>query len=110
MIPMPVLNMDQFLRKCSHVSWSDPAESFGASSLALEFDDMRGAVAGVTWVLSAWIFSKASLSAKACSGSHCESVLYVHSGTEHGRPGIAADDHIHSCGLLKSLVVINKLD
>ena len=74
-IPMPVLNMDQFLRKCSHVSWSVPAESFGASSLALEFDDMRGAGAGVAWALSAWIFSRASLSAKACSGSHCESVL-----------------------------------
>ena len=34
----------------------------------------------------------------------------MHSDTEHGRPGIAADDHVHSCGLLKSLVVINKLD
>ena len=74
-IPMPVLNMDQFLRKCSQVSWSDPAESFGASSLALEFDAVRGAGAEVEWVLSAWIFSRASLSAKACPGSHCESVL-----------------------------------
>ena len=80
----------------------------------------RGAGAGVVWALSAWIFSKASLSAKFCSGSHCESVLYVHSGTEHGRPGIldvdvgdvvGVDSHAPSLALvLKSSVVINKLD
>ena len=80
-----------------------------------------GAGAGVAWALSALILSKASLSAKFCSGSHCESVVYMHSGTEHGRRGIVdvlprdvvVSGHAHSWVIvliLKSSVVINKLD
>ena len=87
--------------------------------MTLEFDAGRWVGAGVAWALSAWIFNNASLSAKSCSGSHCKSVVYVHSGTEHGRPGIldvvvgdvvaAVDGHASNHSVLKSSVVINKL-
>ena len=73
-------------------------------------------------MLSAWIFSNDSLSAKGCSGGHCVSVVYVHCGTEHGRPAMVEDPpedavvvvvgaDTHSRGIIfKSSVVINKLD
>ena len=89
--------------------------------MTLEFDAGRWVGTGVAWALSAWIFSNASLSAKSCSGSHCESVVYVHSGTEHGRPGITVLDVVvgdtdavynHTPNLVfvlkSSVVVINK--
>ena len=73
-------------------------------------------------MLSAWIFSNDSLSAKGCSGGHCVSVVYVHCGTEHGRPAmvedppedavvvvVGADTHSRDI-IFKSSVVINKLD
>ena len=89
-------------------------------TLELEAGRGAGAGAGVAWALSAWILSRASLSAEFCSGSHCESVEYMHSGTEHGRPGIVdvlpsdvvVSGHADSWVIvlvLKSSVVINKL-
>ena len=85
---IPNLYSPELPRVSFHVSWLDPADSFGGSSLTCGVKWCVSTAWGVTGLyrggsVSLWTWSSGSLVGRSVSGSTWLSVLHWHYGAEH---------------------------